>query len=136
MVGRDQSTAALIASWLDAGAAARLDDGVNLVPARLTGVLLALAAGPGLMRALRIMSRDAPAHRSPNAGWPVAAMAGALGLALAGPRRYHGRMVEDAWMGRGGRTEASAADIRRALRLMVGAAAVLWLAACLAAVLR
>jgi adenosylcobinamide-phosphate synthase len=60
--------------------------------------------------------RDAPRHRSPNAGYPEAAIAGALGLALAGPRVYGGVTVEDAFMGRGCR-EASAADIRAALAL-------------------
>jgi adenosylcobinamide-phosphate synthase len=62
------------------------------------------------------MRRDAPKHESPNAGWPEAAMAGALGLALAGPRVYGERHVEDAWMG-DGRRDAGAQDIRRALRL-------------------
>ena len=108
-------------------AAARLDDFINLLPARLAGVLLAVAAAflpradPG--RAFRSMGRDAPKHRSPNAGWPEAALAGALGLALAGPRRYHGELMEDAWMGAGGRTEASAADIHRGLRLYLIACA-------------
>ena len=67
--------------------------------------------------AWRAVWRDAKKHRSPNAGWPEAAMAGALGLALAGPRIYGGVMVDDASMGEGGRREATAADIRRALRL-------------------
>jgi adenosylcobinamide-phosphate synthase len=60
--------------------------------------------------------RDAPRHRSPNAGYPEAAMAGALGLALAGPRRYGGVPVDDALMG-DGRRAATAADIRAALAL-------------------
>jgi adenosylcobinamide-phosphate synthase len=64
------------------------------------------------------MWRDAPRHRSPNAGWPEAAMAGALGLSLAGPRRYAGELLDDAWMG-AGRTAATVTDIRRALRLLV-----------------
>jgi adenosylcobinamide-phosphate synthase len=68
------------------------------------------------------MWRDAPRHRSVNAGWPEAAMAGCLGLQLAGPRRYGGTLIEDAWMGDGTR-EASPADIRRALRLLVRASA-------------
>jgi adenosylcobinamide-phosphate synthase len=102
-------------------AAARLDDAANLIPARLAGLLITGAAllvpGARAGRAFRAMWRDAPRHRSPNAGWQEAAMAGALGLALAGPRRYGGRVVEDAWMGAGGRTDAGPADIRRALRL-------------------
>ena len=67
------------------------------------------------------MLRDAGKHRSPNAGWQEAAMAGALGLALAGPRRYGDVVVEDAWMGEGGRREATSEDIRRALRILLGA---------------
>jgi adenosylcobinamide-phosphate synthase len=61
--------------------------------------------------------RDAKNHRSPNAGWPEAAMAGALGLALAGPRTYDRVVVDDAVMGQGGRRSADASDIRRALTL-------------------
>jgi adenosylcobinamide-phosphate synthase len=101
-------------------AAARLDDLLNLVPARLSGVLLAVAAlgtpDARMAPALRAMLRDARKHRSPNAGWPEAAAAGALGLALAGPRRYHGSLVDDPWLGTG-RTAATTADISRALRL-------------------
>ena len=104
-------------------AAARLDDAANLVPARLSALLLALAAavcsGPKTAAtALRTAWRDAPHHRSPNAGWPEAAMAGALDLALAGPRRYGSQVVDDAWMG-DGRAEATARDIRAALKLFV-----------------
>jgi len=106
-------------------AAARLDDLVNLVPARLAGLLIVAAAlmlpGARAGKALHAMRRDAPKHRSPNAGWQEAAMAGALGLTIAGPRRYGGRTVDDAWMGAGGRTEATAEDIRRALRLYLAA---------------
>jgi adenosylcobinamide-phosphate synthase len=61
--------------------------------------------------------RDAGKHRSPNAGWPEAAMAGALGIAIAGPRSYGGKMVNDGYMGEGGRRDLYARDIRRALRL-------------------
>jgi adenosylcobinamide-phosphate synthase len=102
-------------------AAARLDDLVNLPASRLAGLLLVLAAAilPGATAAgaWQAMWRDAPRHRSPNAGWPEAAMAGALGLALAGPRAYGGVMTEDGVMGQGGRRELTAADIRQALRL-------------------
>ena len=98
-------------------AAARLDDAVNWVPARIAGGLIALAAiflpGAAPWRAWRTMLRDAPKHSSPNAGWPEAAMAGALGLALLGPRRYEGEAAGDeAWLG-DGRREASADDLRR-----------------------
>lgn len=110
-------------------AAARLDDLLNLVPARLSGLLLAAVAplAGGLERsraAVRAMESDARRHRSPNAGWPESAMAGALGLALAGPRRYGEVVVEDPWMNDGGRRTATAADIRRALRLLAAACVV------------
>jgi adenosylcobinamide-phosphate synthase len=102
-------------------AAARFDDFVNLPASRLTALLVVLAAlvtpGVDAAAACRAVWRDAGKHRSPNAGWPEAAMAGALGLALAGPRIYGGVEVEDAVMGEGGRCDANAADIRRALRL-------------------
>jgi adenosylcobinamide-phosphate synthase len=101
-------------------AAARLDDLANLIPARFAGLLLALAAlfmpSANPFRALATMARDAGNHRSPNSGWPEAAMAGALGLALAGPRRYDGRIVDDKWIGRG-RARATPEDIGRALGL-------------------
>ncbi len=107
-------------------AAARLDDVLNLVPARLAGLLIAAAAmlTPQARggAALRIMLRDAGKHRSPNAGWPEGAIAGALGLALAGPRRYPERIVEDPWIG-DGRARATAADIYRALLIYVIACA-------------
>ena len=101
-------------------AAARLDDLVNLPASRLSALLIIAAAGctkgasPG--GAWRAVRRDANRHRSPNAGYPEAAMAGALGLMLAGPRRYGGILVDDAMMGDGRRT-VDAADIRAALKL-------------------
>ncbi len=102
-------------------AAARFDDLVNLPASRLTALLIVLGAcfipGASPRNAWRAVRRDAKRHRSPNAGWPEAAMAGALGLALAGPRVYGGVMVDDAFMGEGGRREATGSDIRRALRL-------------------
>ena len=97
-------------------AAARLDDLVNLPASRLAAVLLALASGRRAGAALAAVLRDASHHRSPNAGWPEAAMAGALRLRLAGPRVYAGHPVADAWMG-DGRSDATAADITAALRL-------------------
>jgi adenosylcobinamide-phosphate synthase len=102
-------------------AAARFDDLINLPASRLSAALIWGAAwfvtGASPDRARDAISRDAQKHRSPNAGWPEAAMAGALGLALAGPRVYGGVTVEDGYMGEGGRREATAADIRRALAL-------------------
>ena len=101
-------------------AAARFDDLINLPASRLTALFLLIAASltPGLSarEALRALWRDASLHRSPNAGWPEAAMAGALGLKLAGPRVYGTELTQDAFMG-AGRAEATAADIRRALHL-------------------
>lgn len=102
-------------------AAARLDDLVNLVPARLAGLLLALAmpvVRADAVRAARVMLRDAHLHRSPNAGWPEAAMAGGLGISLAGPRRYGTRLVEDPFLNPGGRRDCGPEDIGRALRIM------------------
>ena len=102
-------------------AAARFDDLINLPASRLTALLIVLAAflvqGAEPRNAWRAVRRDAKKHRSPNAGWPEAAMAGALGLALAGPRTYGGVIVDDAFMGEGGRREADSTDIRRALKL-------------------
>jgi adenosylcobinamide-phosphate synthase len=109
-------------------AAARLDDLLNLVPARLSGFIVCAASwilsGADPVGAWRAMWRDARRHRSPNAGWPEAAFAGALGLAIAGPRVYHGEMVEDHWMNEDGRPHAAAPDIRMALRLFVRACCV------------
>ncbi len=78
-------------------AAARLDDAANLIPARLTGFLIALASGRP-RPSLRVMARDARHHRSPNAGWPEAAMAGALGVRLSGPRFYADRVADEPWL--------------------------------------
>lgn len=101
-------------------AAARLDDLVNLPASRLTGFLFALAArfipNGSMDNAFRALRRDAHRHRSPNAGWPESAMAGALGLKLNGPKTYGATHVDDAYMG-DGRREATVADIDRALRL-------------------
>lgn len=107
--------------------AARLDDLLNLVPARLAALMIALAAlavpRASSAAALAAAWRDAGKHRSPNAGWPEAAMAGALDLALAGPRRYGTTMVDDPWLG-AGTAQATAKDIRRALAIVTAACAV------------
>jgi adenosylcobinamide-phosphate synthase len=105
-------------------AAARFDDVVSLPASRLSALLLILAA-PSPHGAARAVLSDAHRHRSPNAGWPEAAMAGALGLGLAGPRVYDGVLVDDAFMGNG-RRDAAAADIRRALSLVRTARVALW----------
>jgi adenosylcobinamide-phosphate synthase len=101
-------------------AAARLDDLLNLVPARLAALLIAAAAlmGCSARNAIAVAWRDAALHKSPNAGWPEAATAGALDLALGGPRRYGELAVDGAWLNRRGRAEAGVADIRSALRLI------------------
>ena len=106
-------------------ASARCDDLVNLPASRLSALWLVLAAGllglsPGA--ALATVRRDAGYHRSPNAGWPEAAMAGALGIRLSGPRVYDGATVEERWVG-DGRSELTARDIRVALKLYRAACA-------------
>ncbi len=105
-------------------AAARTDDLANLLPARIAGLLLCLAGGGGW----RVMWRDARRHASPNAGWPEAAMAGALGLRLGGPIAYDGTVADKPWIGEG-RARADAADIRRALVVYRRACVALWLVA-------
>ena len=108
-------------------ASARFDDVLNLIPARLSALFFALAAvfcGGSFSGALRAIWRDARLHRSPNAGWPESAMAGCLGLALAGPRVYGGSVVDDPWVNGDGNREAQSTDIGCALKLMVVACAV------------
>jgi adenosylcobinamide-phosphate synthase len=101
-------------------AAAKLDDLINWPASRLTGLMFIAAAsvvpGASASSAWQAFCRDARLHRSPNAGWPEAAMAGALGLRLAGPRVYDGVLVDDHWMG-DGRAEATPEDIDRALTI-------------------
>ena len=124
MIGH-KSTRFLAFGW----AAARLDDLLNLIPARVTAALIVLAAkanGADAAEAVAAARRDAAAHASPNAGWPEAAMAGALGLSLGGPRAYDGAEIAGATLGRG-RRDAGPNDIRRALRIYRVATAMLWL---------
>jgi adenosylcobinamide-phosphate synthase len=119
-------------------AAARLDDLVNLPASRLSALLLIAAAAlsrkGSAAAAWRAVRRDASRHRSPNAGYPEAAVAGALDLSLAGPRAYGARRVADAFMG-DGRTEANTADIRRALALFRRADALLMASLAVATIL-
>ncbi len=107
-------------------ASARLDDVANLAPARLTGVFFALAAQSAA--ALRVMVRDASLHRSPNAGWPEAAMAGALDVRLSGPRGYGGIWNDEPWINAGAK-DPTAEDLSKALRvyrrILLGSALVL-----------
>ena len=97
-------------------AAARLDDVLNLIPARLSAVLIAAAAWRP--DAATIVLRDAPRHRSPNAGWPEAAMAVALGVAVSGPRSYGGVMTDQPFVHPEGRRDAGPDDIDAAVRLL------------------
>lgn len=101
-------------------AAARADDVANLIPARIAGTLLACAGWGGL----RVMFRDASKHASPNAGWPEAAMAGALGVRLGGATSYDGIVHERPVFGAGERP--GVADLRRGLRVYVVACLLLW----------
>jgi adenosylcobinamide-phosphate synthase len=108
--------------WRDFGwAAARSDDVMNLIPARIAGALLATAGGGGV----RTMLRDARKHASPNAGWPEAAMAGALQVQLGGPANYDGVTVERPAFGDG--RKPGAADLARGLRMTAGACVLLGL---------
>ncbi|AIT78918.1 adenosylcobinamide-phosphate synthase CbiB [Novosphingobium pentaromativorans] len=100
-------------------AAARSDDLANLLPARLSGLLLCLAALGGLAT----LWRDHARHASPNAGWPEAAMAGALSVRLAGPIAYDGELADKPWIGQGG--EADAAALARAMKIYRRACALL-----------
>jgi adenosylcobinamide-phosphate synthase len=100
-------------------AAARIDDIANLVPARLTGLLFALASAH-VRDALACMWRDARHHRSINAGWPEAAVAGALSVRLCGPRVYHGELAKEPWLNEAARDPTSS-DLAQALKLYVRA---------------
>jgi adenosylcobinamide-phosphate synthase len=111
-------------------AAARIDDVANVIPARLTGLLFALTSARP-RAAMACMAKDARAHRSINAGWPEAAMAGGLGVRLCGPRSYHGVLADEPWLN-GGARDPAAADIigglklyRRAMLLLGGLLAIL-----------
>ena len=108
-------------------ASARIDDLANLVPARLTGLLFVLLA-QRRFDSMACMMRDARRHRSINAGWPEAAMAGALGVRLSGPRIYHGSIAEEPWLNKAAR-DPRAADIARGLAIY--ARAMILLTGCL-----
>ena len=97
-------------------AAARIDDVVNLIPARLSGVLIALMAGLRWRQALQVMWADAGHHRSPNAGWPEAALAGALNIRLSGPRIYDGALTSEPWVNAEA-ADPTPADLARGLAL-------------------
>jgi adenosylcobinamide-phosphate synthase len=109
-------------------AAARIDDVVNLIPARLSGLVFVVMAGRNWRRAFAVMWADAGHHRSPNAGWPEAALAGALDVRLSGPRVYDGAVTAEPWVNAGA-PDPEPADLLRGLVLyrtgMLGVAAVL-----------
>lgn len=93
--------------------AARLDDVLNWIPARLTALILILASRK--WSAWRVIRRDAPLHRSPNAGWPEAAMASTLNVALSGPRAYHGEMRDFPWVNGEGARDIGAKEVDQAV---------------------
>jgi adenosylcobinamide-phosphate synthase len=110
-------------------ASARLDDVANLPAARLSALLIAAGArlriGPrGARDALSVAFRDQGLHRSPNSGWPEAAMAGALGIRLAGPRLYGGQRVEEPMMNAAGCTDVGPGDIDRGIAVFYAACSV------------
>jgi adenosylcobinamide-phosphate synthase len=101
-------------------AAARADDVANLLPARLAGLLIVVAGGGGF----GVMWRDASKHASPNAGWPEAAMAGALRVQLGGAATYEGVLHQRPMFGAGRHPDTD--DLQRALRVYLGSCALLW----------
>ncbi|WP_067732399.1 adenosylcobinamide-phosphate synthase CbiB [Novosphingobium naphthalenivorans] len=111
-------------------AAARIDDAANLIPARLSAVLICLAG----MGGWRVLWRDHGRHASPNAGWPEAAMAGTLGIRLAGPVHYDGVLAQKPWIGDGAEADAGTMAragniyLRACLLAWIGAGGVAWLA--------
>jgi adenosylcobinamide-phosphate synthase len=105
-------------------AAARIDDVANFIPARLTGVLFVLLCTERGV-AMRRMICDGPRHRSVNAGWPEAAMSGALGVRLSGPRIYHGEVANEPWLNASAR-DPGAGDIGDALKLFRHAMLLFW----------
>ncbi len=113
-------------------AAARFDDLLNLVPARLTALLIALTNG--WTNPTPIL-RDAPLHRSPNAGWPEAAVACVQGISLSGPRSYHGKVADYPWVYPEGRRDLGPDDIDQTIRTLWRAWAGMFGLAVLAAVL-
>ena len=102
-------------------AAARLDDLMNFIPARISGLLIAASApilGGKVKSSLSVMQADAPGHVSPNAGWPEAAMAGALDVALGGPRHYKDKIVDGIWINSIGNRSPNRFDIDRSVKLL------------------
>ncbi len=113
-------------------ASARIDDLVNLIPARLTGLIFALVSGRAKV-SLTCMWRDARQHRSPNAGWPEAAMAGALAVRLSGPRMYGAEVTQEPWVNSGA-ADPGPADLRRGLGLYARSMVLLAISLCCIAI--
>ena len=105
-------------------AAAHIDDLANWVPARISAVLIAV--GGFSLHALKVAFHDSGLHRSPNAGWPEAAMAGASGLALGGPRVYAHETVQQAWLNGAGKRMLSVKDIEDTVYIFHRSCFALW----------
>ena len=97
-------------------AAARLDDLLNWIPARLSGLLICIVHQNN--SALNIMWRDAKLHRSPNAGWPESAMAGVLDVSISGPRSYEGVIKNYPFVNVDGKKKLTAVDIDNAVDVL------------------
>ncbi len=129
------------ARYIDFGRmAAKTDDLANWIPARLTGVLCIIAAyfrdgHRNASGAFQVLLRDARQHRSPNAGWPEAAFAAVLGIALSGPRTYDGKSSGDLFINAGGRQAVVPSDIDSAIALFWRLCSVLMIATAALAVI-
>ncbi|TCD15005.1 adenosylcobinamide-phosphate synthase CbiB [Oricola cellulosilytica] len=103
-------------------ASAKLDDLANWVPARLSGMLIVTADAmlrgtENAKKTYEVMRQDANLHRSPNAGWPESAMAGALGISLGGPRVYADDIADEPFLNAAGRRDVGQAELDMALRI-------------------
>lgn len=120
--------------------AAQVDDLANWLPARLSALLIAIGSGllggaGGFKTSLMVALRDSGLHRSPNAGWPEAAMAGGAGLALGGPRKYPQETVQQAFLNSSGKVRLEISDIRLTLRIFALSCFSLWVFSGIVAVL-
>lgn len=111
--------------------AAQIDDLANWLPARLSAILIALGAGMlngvnAFRNAMIVALRDSGLHRSPNAGWPEAAMAGGADIALGGPRIYPEETVQQAYLNSAGKHDLGVKDIKQAIQIFALACFSLW----------
>ncbi|MEO0909580.1 MAG: adenosylcobinamide-phosphate synthase CbiB [Pseudomonadota bacterium] len=111
--------------------AAQVDDLANWIPARISSLFI--ACGAGLLRggkafkhAMLVALRDSALHRSPNAGWPEAAMAGGANIALGGPRIYQNEIVQQAYLNGAGKRLLNASDIRETVDIFSMACFTIW----------